>query len=70
MSDKGNCYDAAAVEAFFKTIKVELIRRRSWETRWQVQMAIFEDINRFYNLRPRHSAWDWKNPIAFDRKVA
>ena len=33
MSGKGNCYDNAAVKASFKTIKAELIWRRSWETR-------------------------------------
>ncbi len=33
MSGKGNCYDNAAVETFFKTIKAELIWRRSWNTR-------------------------------------
>jgi putative transposase len=31
MSGKGNCYDNAAVETFFKTIKAELIWRRSWQ---------------------------------------
>lgn len=31
MSGKGNCYDTAAVEIFFKTIKAELIWRRSWK---------------------------------------
>ena len=36
MSGKGNCYDNAAIETFFKTIKAELIWRRSWETRRQV----------------------------------
>lgn len=42
MSGKGNCYDIAAVETFFKTIKTELIRRHSWNTRRQAEMAIFE----------------------------
>ena len=32
MSGTGNCYDNAAVETFFKTIKAELIWRRSWPT--------------------------------------
>ncbi|MFT4962022.1 MAG: putative transposase [Paracoccaceae bacterium] len=32
MSGKGNCYDNAAVETFFKTIKAELIWRDTWET--------------------------------------
>ena len=45
MSGKGNCYDNAAVETFFKTIKAELIWRRSWATRRQAEMAIFEYIN-------------------------
>ena len=70
MSGKGNCYDNAAVEAFFKTIKAKLIWRRSWETRRQAEMAIFEYINGFYNPRRRHSALGRKSPVAFERKVA
>jgi len=40
MSGKGNCYDNAAVETFFKTIKAELIWRRTWETRRQTETAL------------------------------
>ena len=60
----------AAVETFFKTIKAELIWRRSWATRRQAEMAIFEYLNGFYNPRRRHSALGWKSPVAFERKVA
>ncbi|MEO3480740.1 IS3 family transposase, partial [Phaeobacter sp. CAU 1743] len=67
---KGNCYDNAAVETFFKTIKAELIWRHPWETRRKAEMAIFEYINGFYNPRRRHSALGWKSPVAFERKVA
>lgn len=56
MSEKSNCYDNAAVETFFKTIKSELIWRYSWETRRKAEMGIFEYINGFYNPRRRHSA--------------
>ena len=70
MSAKDKCYDNAAVETFFKTIKAELIWRRSWETRRQAEMVIFEYINGFYNPRRRHSALGWKSPVAFERKVA
>ena len=70
MSGKGNCYDNAAVETFFKTIKAELIWRDTWETRRKAEMAIFEYINGFYNPRRRHSALGWKSPVAFERKVA
>ncbi|MDG1210443.1 MAG: IS3 family transposase [Paracoccaceae bacterium] len=70
MSGKGDCFDNAVVETFFKTIKAELIWRRSWETRRQAEMAIFQYINGFYNPRWRHSALAWKSPVAFERKVA
>ncbi|AUQ51386.1 putative transposase [Phaeobacter inhibens] len=70
MNGKGNCYDNSAVEAFFKTIKAELIWPRSWKTRRQAEMAIFEYINGFCNSRRRHSALRWKSPVAFDQKVA
>jgi putative transposase len=51
MSGKGNCYDNAAVETFFKTIKAELIWSHSWQTRRAVEIPIFEYINGFYNPR-------------------
>lgn len=70
MSGKGNCYDNAAVETFFKTIKAELLWQRSWQTRREAEMAIFEYINGFYNPRRRHSALGWKSPLAFERKAA
>lgn len=69
-SGKVNCYDNAAVETFFKTIKAELIWRRSWETRRQAEAAIFQYINGFYNSRRRHSKFGGKSPLAFERQVA
>lgn len=70
MSGKGNCYDNAAVETFFKTIKAELLWQQSWPTRRKAEMAIFTYINGFYNPRRRHSALNWKSPMAFERKAA
>jgi transposase InsO family protein len=70
MSGKGNCYDNAAMETFFKTIKAELIWRHAWQTRRDVEVAIFEYINGFYNPRRRHSALGWKSPLAFEKKAA
>lgn len=62
--------DNAAVEAFFKTIKAELIWRTSWETRRQAETALFQYINGFSNPRRRHSAWGGKSPVAFERQAA
>jgi len=70
MSGKGNCYDNAAVESFFKSLKAEMVWRRNWQTRREVEVAIFEYINGFYNPRRRHSALGWKSPVAFERKAA
>ncbi|MBL4929443.1 IS3 family transposase [Fuscibacter oryzae] len=70
MSGKGNCYVNAAAETFFKTIKAELIWRRTWETRRQAETAIFQYINGFYNPRRRRSALGGKSPLAFERQVA
>ncbi|MEM9969240.1 MAG: IS3 family transposase, partial [Pseudomonadota bacterium] len=64
------CACRAMVETFFKTIKAELIWRRSWQTRRDAELAIFQYINGFYNPRRRHSALGWKSPVAFEREVA
>jgi transposase InsO family protein len=42
MSGKGNCYDNAAVESFFKSLKAEMTWRRNWQTRREVEVAILE----------------------------
>lgn len=70
MSGKSNCYVNATVETFFKTIKAELIWRRTWETRRQAESAIFQYINGFCNPRRRHSALCGKSPLAFERYVS
>jgi len=70
MSGKENCYDNAAAETFFKSLKAELIWRRDWKTRRETEVALFQYINGFYNPRRRHSALGWKSPLAFERKAA
>ena len=42
MRGKGNCFDNSAVESFFKSLKAELIWRRHWQTRRDIEIAIFE----------------------------
>ena len=70
MSGKGNCYDNASVETFFKSLKAELIWRQSWPTRRQAEAAIFQYINGFYNTRRRQSYLGGISPLAFEAKVA
>lgn len=66
MSGKGNAYDNAACESFFKTIKAELIWRGQWFTRAQAKDAIARYIDGFYNQRRRHSALGYLSPINFE----
>lgn len=46
----------SATRSIFKSLKAELIWRRDWRTRREVEMALVEYLNGFYNLRRKHSA--------------
>ena len=70
MSGKGNCYDNAMVETFFKTIKSELVWRTVFYTRDEAAQAVARYIDGFYNPVRRHSALDYISPAKFKRTVA
>lgn len=69
MSGKGNCYDNAMVETFFKTLKSEMIWRTVFHTRDDAQKAIAQYIDGFYNPIRRHSSLDYMSPAHFERTV-
>ena len=69
MSGKGNCYDNAAVETFFKSLKAELVWREKYETRERAQNALFHYINGFYNPRRRHSYLGSISPVKYESIV-
>src|SRR6516162_10476212 len=56
MCRKANCYDNAAMEAFWSTLKLECIYRRDFDTRHSAAKAIFDFIEIFYNRSRLHSA--------------
>jgi transposase InsO family protein len=58
MSRKGNCWDNAVAESFFKTFKAELIYGCKLKTKEQLRLEIFEYIECWYNKKRRHSALD------------
>ena len=70
MSGKGNCYDNAMVETFFKMLKAELIWRTVFQSRAEATAAIGRYIDAFYNPVRRHSALDFKSPLQFERLAA
>lgn len=65
MSGKGNCYDNAMAESFFKTLKTELIYQNKYQTRQEAKQDIFEYIEVFYNRQRLHSALGYKTPVEY-----
>lgn len=70
MSGKGNCYDNAVVEAFFKTVKAELVWRVKFKTREQAQRTINDYIMNFYNRKRRHSTLGNISPMMYEKLAA
>jgi transposase InsO family protein len=66
MSRRGNCYDNAVVESFFGTLKTELIYHRTYATRNEARLALFEYLEVFYNRKRRHSALDYRSPAEYE----
>jgi transposase InsO family protein len=66
MSRRGNCYDNAAAESFFSTLKNELIHERIFRTGDEAHAAIFEFIEVFYNRQRIHQALGYVSPVQFE----
>jgi len=67
MSRKANCWDNAAMESFFGTLKTELVHHETYTTRDQARQSVFEYIEVFYNRQRRHSTLGCVSPAEFER---
>ncbi len=67
MSRKGNCWDNAVAESFWATLKRELVNNTEWATRAELELALFDYIEVFYNRRRLHSTLDYATPEEYDR---
>lgn len=70
MSRRGNCYDNAAVESFFSSLKKEKIRRYIFKTREEARAEIFDYIEVFYNRARRHQHLGNISPEVFEEQMA
>lgn len=68
MSGTGNCYDNAAMESFFHTLKTEHVYFEHFATREQAKLSIFEYVEVFYNRKRRHSTLGYLSPVAFESR--
>jgi putative transposase len=66
---RGNCYDNAMLETFFKIIKSELLWPTAWQSCQQAENAVARYIDGFNNPVRRYSLLRFQSPIAFDRKA-
>jgi transposase InsO family protein len=66
MSGVGNCYDNAAMESFWATLKTELVHHEHYATREAARQSIFEYIEAFYNRIRLHSSLGYVSPEAFE----
>jgi transposase InsO family protein len=66
MSARGCCYDNAAMESFWSTLKTEWLHGKTFCTRRDAELAIFDYIETFYNPKRLHSALGYRSPVEFE----
>jgi putative transposase len=69
MSRKGNCWDNAVAESFFKSLKTEWLYGKTFKTREQAEMEIFRYIEIWYNRKRLHSSLGHLSPEQYLREM-
>jgi putative transposase len=62
----GVCWDNAAAESFWSTLKTEFYNRRNWPTKAEARLAVGRWIEERYNRRRRHSSLAMMTPAQFE----
>jgi putative transposase len=70
MSRRANCWDNAAMESFFKTLKVERLHRIRYESRSQARLDIVDWIEGFYNRKRIHSSIGYTTPVDAESRLS
>ena len=63
MSRKGNCWDNAVAESFFKTLKAEFVNHNTFLSYNQAYRLIFNYIEAWYNTHRKHSSLNYLSPV-------
>jgi putative transposase len=69
MGSVGDAFDNAMAESFFATLKEELVYRRAWPTRHELEMEVFSYIEGFYNRSRRHSRLGNLSPATYEQQL-
>ena len=70
MSRRGNALDNAPMENFFHTLKIELVRHRTYTTRDQARRDPFSYVEGFYNRQRLHSSLGYRTPAEAEGRTA
>ena len=72
MSRKGDCWDNAVIERFFRSLKSERTNHRRYQTRDAARQDVINYIEMFYNSRRLHSYLGYVSPAEYEKlaKVA
>lgn len=69
MSGKGDCWDNAVVERFFRSLKTERTGHRLYKTREAAKRDVIDYIEMFYNSQRLHSYLDYLSPNEYERQA-
>lgn len=69
MSRKGNCWDNAVAESFFKSLKVEWVYKHNYSLRSEAELSVFQWIETWYNRRRLHSTLGYKTIKEFELEM-
>jgi transposase InsO family protein len=70
MSRRGNCWDNAPAESFFKTLKAELVALEgTFRNYAHARAAVFQYIEVWYNRKRLHSSLGYKTPVEAEQEL-
>jgi putative transposase len=67
MSRKGNCWDNAAMESFFGSLKEECVGSTIYPSHEQARLSLFEYLEVYYNRQRRHSTLGYVSPLVYEQ---
>lgn len=67
MSRKGNCWDNAPTERFFRSLKSERLSHCRFITRQSAKIEVIDYIT-YYNSRRLHSTLGYQTPLAYEKE--
>lgn len=70
MSRKGNCWDNAVAESFFKSLKVEWVYKHGYNYRNEAELSIFQWIETWYNRNRIHSTLGYRTIEEFENEMS